>query len=131
MAISDVTIPTLPARDLDETIAFCGVLGFKAVFRHPDPEGYAIVRRDALEIHFFRWPALDPALNYAGCYMRVSDVDALYEAFSAARLPARGIPSLGGIEKKFFNMREFRLVDPNGNLLRVGEELKVPAARRG
>ena len=130
MAKSDVTIPTLPARDLDETIAFCGQLGFKVVFRVPDPEGYIIVRREALEIHYYRWPDLDPASNYAGCYIRVSDVDALYRAFSAARLPARGIPSLGGIEKKFFNMREFRLVDPNGNLLRVGEEMEKPAMRR-
>ncbi len=131
MAMADVTIPTLPARDLEETIAFYGELGFKPVFRIPDPEGYAIVRRAALELHFFHWRPLDPASNYAGCYIRVSDADELYGAFAAARLPARGIPSLGGIEKKFYRMREFRLVDPNGNLLRVGEQLPGPAARRG
>jgi catechol 2,3-dioxygenase-like lactoylglutathione lyase family enzyme len=129
MALSDLTIPTLPARDLDETIAFYGGLGFKAVFRVPDPEGYAILRRGTLELHFFRWPDLDPAANYCGCYIRVSDVDAVYRAFSAAWLPARGIPSLGGIERKFFDMREFRLVDPNGNLLRVGQELKAAEAQ--
>lgn len=129
MAIADVTIPTLPARDLDETVAFCGLLGFRPVFRIPDPEGYAIVRRDDLELHFFRWPGLDPQTNYAGCYIRVSNVDETYRAFAAARLPARGIPSLGGIEKKFYKMREFRLVDPNGNLLRVGEEVPDPAPR--
>ena len=62
-------------------------------------------------------------------YLRASDIDALYRDFSIARLPARGIPSLGGIEKKFYRMREFRLVDPNGNLLRVGEPLSTPAFR--
>ncbi len=100
------------------------------MFRIPDPEGYVIVRNHLLELHFFHWPGLDPSTNYAGCYIRVSDIDAVYGAFSAARLPARGIPSLGGIEKKFYRMREFRLVDPNGNLLRVGEELEKPAARK-
>lgn len=122
MATSDIAIPTLPARDLDKTIAFYDSIGLKLVFHIPD--GYAIVRGGSLELHFFLWPELDPAMNYAGCYLRVSDVDAVYRRFSAALLPARGIPSLGGIERKFFSMREFRLVDPNGNLLRVGEELK-------
>jgi catechol 2,3-dioxygenase-like lactoylglutathione lyase family enzyme len=121
MAKADVTIPTLPARDLDQTIAFYGDIGFKTVYRVPDPEGYVIVRRGTLEIHFFLWPGLDPASNYAGCYIRVSDVDALYGACSAARLPARGIPSLGGIEKQFYKMR---LVDLNGNPAVGREEVK-------
>jgi catechol 2,3-dioxygenase-like lactoylglutathione lyase family enzyme len=123
MALSDIAVPTLPARDIDETVAFYSPLGFESVFRTPDPEGYVILRRISLELHFFRWPDLDPAANYSGCYLRVSDVDRLYREFAGARLPARGIPSLGGIEKKFFGMREFRLVDVNGNLLRVGEAL--------
>jgi catechol 2,3-dioxygenase-like lactoylglutathione lyase family enzyme len=121
MALSDIAVPTLPARDIDETIAFYTPLGFEAVYRTSDPEGYVILRRISLELHFFRWPDLEPAANYSGCYLRVSDVDRFYRDFAVALLPARGIPSLGGIEKKFFGMREFRLVDVNGNLLRVGE----------
>jgi len=124
MATSDIAIPTLPACDLDKTIAFYESIGLKLVFRIPDSQGYAIVRGGSLELHFFGWPELDPSMNYSGCYLRVSDVDAVYRRFSVALLPARGIPSLGGIERKFFSMREFRLVDPNGNLLRVGEELR-------
>jgi catechol 2,3-dioxygenase-like lactoylglutathione lyase family enzyme len=130
MAQVDVAIPTLPARDLEETIAFYGQFGFKAVFRHPDPEGYVILRRGALELHFFRWPELNPESTYAGVYIRVSDVEKLYQEIAAARLPARGIPSLGGIEKKWYKMREFSLVDPNGNLLRVGEQIRETPPRR-
>jgi catechol 2,3-dioxygenase-like lactoylglutathione lyase family enzyme len=129
MAQLEVAIPTLPARNLEETIGFYGPLGFKLVFRNPDPDKYVILRRAALELHFFLWPQLDPASTYTGCYIRVADVDSLYQDFASARLPARGIPSLGGIEKKFYSMREFRLVDPNGNLLRVGEQLKRTARR--
>jgi catechol 2,3-dioxygenase-like lactoylglutathione lyase family enzyme len=126
-APSEVAIPTLPAKDIEETIAFYGGLGFKLALRIQDPQEYIILRKDSLELHFFPWPEIDPASNFSGCYMRVRDVDVLYEGFSAARLPARGIPSLGGIEKKFYDMREFRLVDPSGNLLRVGEQMKKPA----
>jgi catechol 2,3-dioxygenase-like lactoylglutathione lyase family enzyme len=121
MALSDIAVPTLPARDIDETVAFYLPLGFESVYRTADPEGYVILRRISIELHFFRWPELDPGANYSGCYLRVSDVDRCYREFANARLPARGTPSLGGIEKKFFGMREFRLVDLNGNLLRVGE----------
>jgi catechol 2,3-dioxygenase-like lactoylglutathione lyase family enzyme len=126
---TEVAIPTLPAKNIEETIVFYDGLGFKLALRIQDPQEYIILRKGSLELHFFPWPELDPTSNFSGCYMRVSDVDVLYEGFSAARLPARGIPSLGGIERKFYDMREFRLVDPSGNLLRVGEQMKKPAKR--
>jgi catechol 2,3-dioxygenase-like lactoylglutathione lyase family enzyme len=125
----EIAIPSMPTRDVDETIEFYDGLGLKLALRVPGERDYIIVRDGPLELQFFHWPDLDPASNYAGCYIRVADADVLYQKFSALRLPARGIPSLGGIEKKFYSMREFRLVDPSGNLLRVGEELKKPARR--
>jgi catechol 2,3-dioxygenase-like lactoylglutathione lyase family enzyme len=126
----DIAVPTLPARDMEATLAFYGGLGFEAVYRTPDPEGYAILRLGTLELHFFRWPGLDPESTYTGCYLRVSNVDKLYSQFAAARLPARGIPSMSGIEKKFFGMREFRLIDPDGNLLRIGEPIATSRSSR-
>jgi catechol 2,3-dioxygenase-like lactoylglutathione lyase family enzyme len=129
MAQIDVAVPTLPARNLDETLGFYDQIGFKLAYRNPDPDEYVIVRRGPLELHFFLWPELDVKANYSGCYIRVKDVDDLYQAFATARLPARGTPSLAGIEKKYYSMREFHLLDPNGNLLRVGEELKKPATK--
>jgi len=35
-------------------------------------------------------------------------------------LPKRGIPRMGAIENKHWGMREFAVVDDDGNLLRVG-----------
>jgi len=125
MALADVAIPVLPSRDLEETAQFWAKLGFEEVFRYPE-EGYSILRNGAFEVHFFRWAELDPTSNFSSCYLRVADVDAWYGRFARAELPARGMPSLGGIEKKFYNMREFRLVDPDGNLVRVGEEIRRP-----
>jgi catechol 2,3-dioxygenase-like lactoylglutathione lyase family enzyme len=126
--LADLAIPTLPSRDLDKTIAFYQPFGFEVPFRHPDPEGYIIMRYGTIEMHFFHWPQLDPSASLSACYLRVSDVDALYQNFASARLPARGIPSLGGIERKFYGMREFRLIDPDGNLLRVGELARKPGS---
>ncbi len=81
---------------------------------------YAIVTRRNLEIHFFLHATLVPADSWAGCYVRVADVDALNTSFLAAGLPVRGIPRMDTPENKPWGMREFAIVDEDGNLLRVG-----------
>jgi catechol 2,3-dioxygenase-like lactoylglutathione lyase family enzyme len=125
----DIAIPILPARDLEETIEFYQGLGFTLAYRHPELDDYIILRRDKLELQFFRWPQLDTQATFAGSYLRVTDVEAVYQSFAAARLPARGTPSLGGIRRRAWAMREFHLVDCNGNLLRVGEPIAKPKRR--
>ena len=96
---------------------------------HPELKDYVIVRRAKLELHLFHWPQLDTQTTFAGAYLRVKDVDELYEAFSTARLPARGTPSMAGIKRRAWGMREFNLVDCSGNLLRVGEP--IPKSAKG
>jgi hypothetical protein len=122
----DIAIPILPARDLTETMEFYKPLGFTLAYRHPELDDYVILRRGPLELHFFQWPQLEVHTSFTGSYLRVSDVDAIYQAFSAARLPARGTPSMGGIKRCAWAMREFHLVDCNGNLLRIGERIVKP-----
>src|SRR4051812_20673991 len=109
------SVPILPARDLRETRAFYERLGFEAGYFDPDPaNGYAILRRDALELQFFAHDTLDPRESYAGCYWRVVDADALHRELSALGLPGTGIPRLTPVESKPWGMREFALVDPSG-----------------
>ena len=128
MAQVDIAVPVLPARDLQETIQFYERLGFKNAYRHSVLAEYVVLRLGVLELQFFEWPKLDTSGSFTGCYLRVADVDALYQAFANARLPARGIPSMGGIESRPWGMREFHLIDCNGNLLRAGEYIKKPRA---
>jgi catechol 2,3-dioxygenase-like lactoylglutathione lyase family enzyme len=110
--------PIVPARDLDATRAFYERIGFRTVGWWPDAfGGYAILTTDTLEMHFFRFPELDPATSYAQCYWRVADVDALHATLIRAGLNA-SIP-----EDKPWGMREFALSDPNGTLVRVGQPL--------
>ncbi len=70
--------------------------------------------------------------------MRVSDVDSLYEAFtgglrqSLGRLPSRGIPRINALRDMSYGVRQFVVVDPGGNYIRIGQPIAaVPAPRAG
>ncbi len=120
MKQTDIAIPTLPSRSLSNTLAFYGRLGFGGEVLGVGGS-YAILTRGDLEIHFFLHPELRPAESSAGCYIRVADVDALYAAFSEAGLPGNGIPRMDALELKPWGMKEFAIVDDDGNLLRIGQ----------
>jgi catechol 2,3-dioxygenase-like lactoylglutathione lyase family enzyme len=123
-----VAIPILPSRDLDETRAFYERLGFQAAGWWPSEfGGYAILIRGDLTMHFFAFKDISPYQNYAQCYWRVMDVDALYAECQAAGLPRSGMPRLVLVEDKPWGMREFSFTDPNGNLVRVGRQIASKA----
>ncbi len=116
----DLAIPTLPSRSIPATLAFYARLGFSGRVLGADA-AYAAVTRGSVELHFFAHPALRPAESHAGCYVRVTNVDALYAALAAAALPPAGIPRMEAVADKPWGMREFAVVDPDGNLLRIGQ----------
>jgi catechol 2,3-dioxygenase-like lactoylglutathione lyase family enzyme len=115
--------PIFPARDLVETRAFYEKLGFKPWFGERGGQGYEIVWRGHLVVHFFAEPGLRPDASEASCYWRVPDADQLHREFAGLDLPAQGIPRLTRPEDRPWGMREFTLVDPSGNLVRIGHEL--------
>lgn len=120
MAPAKVTgraIPILPSLDLDQTLAFYERLGFAVRFRQTEPDVYAIVRRGEIEIHF--WGCAERYIaEHSACYIRVSDADALHEEYRR-----HGIERLPPVEDKPWGMREFHLIDPSGNLIRIGHPL--------
>lgn len=117
---TDRAIPILPSRSLPATLAFYDRLGFSGHV-HAADDGYAILTRGDVELHFFAHPALRPAESHAGCYIRVADVAEVYRAVAAAALPGAGIPRMDSLADKPWGMREFAVVDPDGNLLRIGQ----------
>jgi catechol 2,3-dioxygenase-like lactoylglutathione lyase family enzyme len=122
MQQNDIAIPILPSRVLNDTLAFYRRLGFEGkIHSYGD---YAILVRDSVEIHFFTQRDLRPAESTAGCYIRVSDARSVYQDFALAELPQKGIPRMDAIEDKPWGMREFAVVDPDGNLLRIGQDLR-------
>jgi catechol 2,3-dioxygenase-like lactoylglutathione lyase family enzyme len=121
MQPSDLAIPILPSRSVNETLTFYRRLGFVGkLHSHGD---YAIVTRGTLELHFFTHRELRPAESSAMCYLRVLDVASIYREIALAELPRTGIPRQDALEDKPWGMREFALVDPDGNLLRIGQVL--------
>lgn len=121
MKPQDIAIPVLPSRSLNDTLAFYRRVGFEG---HIHGQGnYAILTRGPVELHFFTHRELRPEESSAGCYIRVSDVEGFYQASASADLPRKGIPRRDALEDKPWGMREFAIVDPDGNLLRIGQSL--------
>jgi catechol 2,3-dioxygenase-like lactoylglutathione lyase family enzyme len=121
MPLQDIAIPILPSRSLNDTLVFFRRLGFEGEIHSQG--NYAILTRGTVELHFFTHRELDPATSSAGCYIRVSDVESIYRAFAPAGLPNKGIPRQVALEDKPWGMREFAIVDPDGNLIRIGQVL--------
>ena len=116
----DLAIPTLPCRSVNATVAFYKRLGFEGGAHEFNSE-YAILQRGAVELHFFEHNELVPANSSAGCYIRVLDVEGIYRSFSSGQLPCTGIPRMDILEDKPWGLREFAIVDTDGNLLRIGQ----------
>ncbi len=114
--------PILPARDIPATQAFWQRLGFHTVYIDAS---YLLMKREGAEVHFFHHATLDPFNCDHGAYLRPSDITALDGEWGALGLPATGIPRLERAADKPWGMRELALLDPNGNLIRAGQEIPL------
>ena len=111
--------PILESRDLAATSAFYQRLGFEQKGLWPDE--YLILMRGEVGLHFVLSPEMEPRSTAGACYLYVEDADALYAEYARLDLPGEGIPRLhGSPEQTDYGLREFALVDLDGNLLRIG-----------
>lgn len=121
----ELTIPILPCRDLDESIAFYEALGFERTYRQIRPNPYAVVTREDIHIHLSGIDGFNPADSYGSAIVAVPDPDELYQAFATGlrstfgKLPSAGIPRILRPRKKSGTVSGFTVVDPGGNWLRV------------
>jgi catechol 2,3-dioxygenase-like lactoylglutathione lyase family enzyme len=129
--MTERTIPILPCRSIDDVLAFYEALGFAVTYRQERPNTYAVVARGAIEVQFFVLKDLEPAASYSTCYVLTSDVDGLYGAFTAGlraslgRVPTRGIPRIGPVRDMSYGVRQFIVVDPGGNYIRIGQPIEA------
>lgn len=141
-------VPVLSVGDLDQAVAFYDRLGFKVASRHPD---YLILERFGAELHLSHWPGHDPKATDGMAYLRVTEVQHLYESLRDS-LAADGLLVLNPpgpltpevqaeldrrdaadrphnrlheIHDTPYGLREFSVIDPAGNLLRIGEPVAV------
>ncbi len=105
-------IPVLASLDIPETRDFyVWQLGFSVGYEKPH---YLIVRRDDIELHFWKTDQRQFPEN-TSCYIRGGQVSALFREYTQNR-----VPRLSPFEVRSWNMKEFHIHDPHGNLLRFG-----------
>lgn len=124
--MAEYAVPSMPSRNLRETLEFYERLGFELRGEPPETYGYLIVGRGPMiELHFWESPEVDPLTTDHSCYVRVADADALYAEWEAVGVLAD--PSTGSRlmppGDTDYGMREFALVDKSGNLVRVGSPI--------
>ncbi|MEZ5012684.1 MAG: VOC family protein [Chitinophagales bacterium] len=113
-------VPKLPMRDKIQTRAFyTEKLGFRDI-GSADYPAYLILQKEQVELQFFIFEGLVPADNYGQVYIRVQDIDVLYQDFLDNQVLIH--PS-GNLQNKPWGQREFSLLDPDNNLLTFGQAL--------
>ena len=94
-------------------------LGFK-LWGDNDFDGYLMVQKDNVQIHFFELKELDPGINYGQVYIRTNDIDKIYQSLLEKKT---SIHPNGHLETKPWGQREFALLDPDNNLLTFGQSI--------
>lgn len=112
--------PKLPMRDKAVTRDFyLNKLGFQE-FGSADYDGYLMVQKDNIQIHFFEFKELDPKENYGQVYIRTDNIEFWYQLALNKKI---SIPTAGHLQIKPWGQKEFALLDPDSNLLTFGESL--------
>lgn len=108
--------PILASLNTAETIRFyTETLGFTF---HSDWDGYLIFSKDEIMLHF--WTTDDPNIPKAtGCYINVTEVDLLFAQYKAAGV----VHPNGELKDMEWQMRQFSILDNNGNIIHFGEDI--------
>lgn len=115
--------PIFPSRSFAATVAFYERLGFRKVAEF-EAEGYLILVCDQVEVHFFRSSDHEPLRSDHGAFVRVDDANRLSQDYAVLGLPTEGVPRVTVAEDKPWGICELAVVDPDGNLLRLGHILE-------
>lgn len=107
-------IPVLPAVDIAAATTFYEQkLGFTIDFASDD---YAGLHRGGVQLHL--WLTSDRSLaENTSCRVNVSGIDTLYEEYQTQNV----IHPSGGLATKAWGLREFAVLDLNGNCLTFAE----------
>ncbi len=113
----ETAVPILASLNADETINFyTEKLGFNLVANW---DGYLIFGKDKIQIHL--WPCNDPEIPKAtGCFLRVTGIDHIYAQYE----PIGIVHPNGKLGIKPWRMKQFSVLDNNGNIINFGEEIK-------
>ena len=112
--------PKLPMRNKKITREFySNQLGFNQ-FGSADFDGYLMMEKEQIQIHFFEFKGLDPKENYGQVYIRTDNIDVFYKSLLEKQTE---IHPNGKLEIKPWGQKEFSILDPDSNLLTFGQNL--------
>ncbi|WP_339699665.1 VOC family protein [uncultured Roseivirga sp.] len=110
--------PKLPMRIKSVTQDFyVSKLGFEEFGNY---DGYLMVKKDQIEIHFFEFKELEPRENYGQVYIRTNDIEGLYQSFLDKKID---IHPAGHLQMKPWGQKEFAILDPDTNLITFGQSV--------
>ena len=112
------TVPILASLNEEETVTFyTEKLGFTF---YSSWEGYLIFGRENIFIH--HWPCNEPEIaKNTGCYVNVTEVEKLYAEYEPLGIVH---PNGGALELKPWGMKQFSILDNNGNIIHFGEDMQ-------
>ena len=100
--------PKLPMRDKKATRKFYSTkLGFQE-FGSADFDGYLMMQKDVIRIHFFEFKTFHPKENYGQVYIRTNDIDAFYQTLLDNKT---SIHPNGQLEIKSWGQKEISVLD--------------------
>ncbi len=111
-------IPKLPFIDKKKTVDFYQLLGFTLTSDYVD---YILMTSERTELHFFSYPTLKPDKSDFMIYLRVEEIEKLYQQVQQKGI---AIHPNGPLEEKPWSQMEFVILDPNGTMLTFGQSIK-------
>ncbi|SRR5579883_976112 len=115
-------IPVLPAADIAATTTFYEQqLGFTTDFQSVD---YASLRRGSIQLHLWQCRDRQIAEN-SRCRINVSGITQLYDEYQTQNV----IHPSSVLSTEPWGLREFTVLDPNGNCV-IFAESPAPTTRR-
>jgi len=109
--------------DIDASLVYYrDVLGFRVTFEYGAPLSYACLCCDEVALHLLAAAETKRLPGHGGVCIFVRDVDRLY-----AEVSARGARLLNQPEDRDYGMRDFDVVDADGNQVTFGMETDAAA----
>ncbi|MBP6624138.1 MAG: VOC family protein [Chitinophagaceae bacterium] len=112
--------PKLPMRDKSITRDFFTKQLHFTEFGSHDFDGYLMLEKDQIQIHFFEFKNLNIYENYGQVYIRTNQIDELYQTLLKNKVT---IHPNGALEEKPWGQKEFLLLDPDHNLITFGQAI--------
>jgi uncharacterized glyoxalase superfamily protein PhnB len=100
---------------------YCDALGFTVTFQYGEPAFYACLCRDEVALHLLAAHETKRLPGNGGICVFVKDVDGVH-----AELAARGAKVIKPPQNYDYGMRDFDVIDLDGNQLTFGMESRSP-----